>query len=126
MFCVSGPLLAEVNAAASVVLVFGMGVSNQRRRHLLLGCRTANVKMQRVRIELTTSGLWDLRATNCAIAAMTFEGSQQDQACLAAPTKDAHAGAVADVLQDSPWWVLPVLGFFILFHLCFAKTLHHR
>ena len=83
-------------------------------------------RMRRVTIELTTSGLWDLRATNCAIAAMTFEGSQQDQACPAAPTKDAHAGAVADVLQDSPWWVLPVLGFSILFHLCFAKTLHHR
>ena len=84
------------------------------------------MKMRRVRIELTTLGLWDLRATNCAIAAMTFEGSPEDQACLAATTKDAHAGAVADVLQDSPWWVLLVLGFFILFHFCFAKTLHHR
>ena len=82
--------------------------------------------MWRVRIELTTLGLWDLRATNCAIAAMTFKGSPEDQACLAPATKDAHAGAVADVLQDSPWLVLLVLGFFILFHFCFAETLHHR
>ena len=57
---------------------------------------------------------------------MTFEGSPEDQACLAAITKDAHPGAVADVLQDSPWWVPLVLGFFILFHFCFAETLHHR
>ena len=54
--------------------------------------------MRRVRIELTTLGLWDLRATNRAIAAMTFEGSPEDQACLAATTKDVHAGAIADDL----------------------------
>ena len=84
------------------------------------------MSMRQVRIELTTLGLWDLRTTNCATAAMTFEGSPEDQACLAATTKDAHAGAVADVLQDSPWWVLLVLSFFILFHFCFAEALHHK
>ena len=52
--------------------------------------------LRRVRIELTTLGLWDLRATNCAIAALAIAGIC-DNSLRRARTCNAHQAAIGVV-----------------------------